>query len=132
MAWIVRVSVRPCADSVLLWYFQTIGITLGTICAPLLENLFLFAYEYDYLVQLAKPDTHQARNFQLCHRYDNDLLIDSNKTFMKHVDRIYPEELVLKQTTESPTGDCWMCFFPSITKGRLPELLRNMTSSTSI
>ena len=30
---------------------QTIGIPMGTDCAPLLANLFLFYYEYHYMNQ---------------------------------------------------------------------------------
>ena len=37
-------------------YRQCIGIPMGTDCAPLLANLFLFYYEYAYMKGLMKND----------------------------------------------------------------------------
>jgi hypothetical protein len=58
---------------------QTIGIPMGTNCAPLLADLFLLTYEYDYLAQLTKKDIHQARKFNLSFRYIDDLLCANNR-----------------------------------------------------
>ena len=35
-------------------YRQTIGIPLGTICAPLAADLFLFCYERDFMMSLSR------------------------------------------------------------------------------
>ena len=40
---------------------QTIGIPMGTDCAPLLANLFLFFYEYKYVKDKLKDNHKQAR-----------------------------------------------------------------------
>ena len=37
-------------------YRQSVGIPMGTDCAPLLANLFLFYYEYNYMKNLIKQD----------------------------------------------------------------------------
>ena len=39
-------------------YRQTVGIPMGTTCAPLVEDLFLFCYERDFMLSLS--DNNQA------------------------------------------------------------------------
>jgi hypothetical protein len=39
---------------------QTIGISMGTNCAPLLADLFLHAYEADFLQGLSQRDEGEA------------------------------------------------------------------------
>ena len=39
-------------------YRQVVGIPLGTNCAPLVADLFLFCYERDFIMSL--PDDKQA------------------------------------------------------------------------
>ena len=41
-------------------YRQCVGIPMGTDCAPLLANLFLFFYEYRYMKGLIKNNIHMA------------------------------------------------------------------------
>ena len=47
---------------------------MGTDCAPLLENLFLFYYEYMYMKNLVKDDLQTAIKFNGTMRYIDDLL----------------------------------------------------------
>ena len=42
---------------------QTIGIPMGTDCAPLLANLFLFYYEYHYMKNLIRDNQCLAKSF---------------------------------------------------------------------
>ena len=37
-------------------YRQTIGIPMGTNCAPLVADLFLFCYERDYMKSLSREN----------------------------------------------------------------------------
>ena len=37
-------------------YRQCVGIPMGTDCAPLLDDLFLFYYEYEYMKDLIKNE----------------------------------------------------------------------------
>ena len=44
-------------------YRQCIGIPMGTDCAPLVANLFLFHYEYKNMRNLIKTNLLRAKNF---------------------------------------------------------------------
>ena len=46
-------------------YRQCVGIPMGTDCAPLLANLFLFFYEYSYMRDLIKTDLVLAKNSKI-------------------------------------------------------------------
>ena len=52
---------------------------MGTDCAPLLANLFLFYYEYNYMKNLIKQDIWAARRFNDTVRYIDDLLKLNNR-----------------------------------------------------
>jgi hypothetical protein len=84
-------------------YRQGIGIPMGTDCAPLVANLFLFYYEYRYMRNMIKTNLMLAKRFSNTTRYIDDLLTLNNTSFDSAIDDIYPEELKLKNTSESPT-----------------------------
>ena len=97
-------------------YRQVIGIPMGTDCAPLLADLFLYTYEYDFLDTLTKSNQlHLAKRFNFSMRYIDDLLSLDNKHFAKFVDEIYPDELELKETTESQTSASYLDLMLSTT-----------------
>ena len=50
-------------------YRQCVGIPMGTDCAPLLANLFLFYYEYKYMKNLIKNKIILAKKFNNTMRY---------------------------------------------------------------
>ena len=74
---------------------QSIGIPMGTDCAPLLANLFLFFY-------VKRKLKHNHGHALLSVRYIDDLLTLNNPLFEQEIPHIYPPELLLKKTTESP------------------------------
>ena len=80
---------------------QCVGIPMGTDCAPLLANLYLFYYEYHFLKCLIKNNCYKAKHFSNTVRYIDDLLTLNNPSFEAEIGNIYPPELVLKNTTES-------------------------------
>ena len=85
-------------------YRQTIGIPMGTNCAPLVADLFLFCYERDFMKSLLREnqaDIIEASNFTS--RYLDDLLNIDNIYFDQVVDRIYPTELQLNKANSSDT-----------------------------
>ena len=84
-------------------YRQTIGIPMGTDCAPQLANLYLFHHEYMYMRALMKSNLGMAKRFCNTVRYIDDLLALNNKKFEEEIVNIYPPELTLKRTTESDT-----------------------------
>ena len=57
---------------------QQVGIPMGTDCAPLLANLYLFYYEYLYMKNLIKSNFGVAKRFSHTLRYIDDLLTLNN------------------------------------------------------
>ena len=81
---------------------QMVGIPMGTNCAPLLADLFLYSYENEFLDKLIKEGKRKlARKFNLSYRYIDDLISFNNKRFKKFISDIYPKELTISETTES-------------------------------
>ena len=81
---------------------QTVGIPMGTNCAPLLADLFLYSYEADFIQGLLKKNEKKlARSFNFLFRYRDDVLSLNNSRFGNFVDHIYPIELEIKDTTDT-------------------------------
>ena len=75
---------------------------MGTNCAPLLADLFLYSYENEFLDKLIKEGQRKlARKFNLSYRYIDDLISFNNKRFKELISDIYPKELIISETTES-------------------------------
>ena len=85
-----------------LTFRQVIGIPMGTNCAPLLADLFLYSYETEFLDQLIKKGKrHIASRFNLTFRYIDDLISFNNPKFGQYLKQIYPKELEIKPTSPS-------------------------------
>ena len=81
---------------------QMVGIPIGTNCATLLADLFLYSYENELLDKLIKEGKgNLARKFNLSYRYIDDLISFNNKIFKEFISDIYPKELTISKTTES-------------------------------
>ena len=80
---------------------QTVGIPMGTNCAPLLANLYLFYHEYAFLERLPRDKKFHGKHFKLTFRFIDDLLSINNGYFREYISQIYPGDLELKETTES-------------------------------
>ena len=81
---------------------QTVGIPMGTNCAPLLGDLFLCSYENEFLDKLIKEGKGKlARKFNLSYRYIDELTSFNNKRFNEFIFDIYPKELTISETTAS-------------------------------
>ena len=81
---------------------QMVGIPMGTNCAPLLADLFLYSYENEFLDKLIKEGKRKlARKFNLSYRYIDELISFNNKIFKEFISDIYPKELTFSETTES-------------------------------
>ena len=96
-------------------YRQIVGIPMGTNCAPLVADLFLFCYERDFMTSLS--DVKQAEiieAFKSTSRYLDDLSNIDNPYFEGMVNRIYPPELQLNKAntsdTEAPFLDLHLSF----------------------
>ena len=102
-------------------YRQIIGIPMGTNCAPLVADLFLFCYERDFMKSLSRENQADIIGaFNSTSRYLDDLLNIDNIYFDQMVDRIYPTELQLNRAnssdTEAPFSDLNLC----ISNGQFP------------
>ena len=99
-------------------YRQIVGIPMGTNCAPLVADLFLFCYERDFMLSLS--DNHQAdiiEAFNSTSRYLDDLLNIDNPYFEQMVCQIYPTELQLNKANSSDTEAPFLDLNLSITNG---------------
>ena len=77
---------------------------MGTNCALLVADLFLFCYERDFMLSLS--DNNQAdiiEAFSSTSRYVDDLLNIDNPYFEQMVGQIYPTELQLNKANSSDT-----------------------------
>jgi hypothetical protein len=73
---------------------QTVGIPMGTNCAPFLVDVFLYSYETDFVQGLLKKNEKKlARLFNFTVRYIDDVLSLNNPRLGDFVDLIYPIEL---------------------------------------
>ena len=64
--------------------------------------LFLYSYEEYFIQRLLKKNKKKlARSFNFTFRYIDDVLSLNNSIFGDFVDRIYPIELEIKDTTDT-------------------------------
>lgn len=83
-------------------YRQVIGIPMGTNCAPLIADLFLFCYERDFMSKLVKDKRLDLIDcFNRTSRYLDDILNINNPDFEKYIPEIYPNELTLTKANSS-------------------------------
>ena len=67
---------------------QMIDIPMGTNCAPLLADLFLYSYESEFFDKLVKEGKRKlARKFNLAYHYIDDLIAFNNKRFKVEMKR---------------------------------------------
>ena len=94
---------------------QTVGIPMGTNCAPLLADIFLYSYEVDFVQSLLSTGKKQlASRFILTYRYIDDVLFINNPEFENYLGQMYPTELEIKDTTESITSASYLDLLLSI------------------
>ena len=94
-------------------YRQTVGIPMGTNCAPLLADLF--CYVRDFMASLSgdnQSDINAA--FKPTSNYQDDLLNIDNPYFKGIVNQTYPHELqfnkIITSDTEAPFHDLHLSF----------------------
>ena len=100
---------------------------MGTKCAPLVADLFLFCYEGDFMLTLS--DNNQAdiiEAFNYTSRYLDDLLHIDNPYFEQMVCQIYPTKLVDEDHSKVPT----LYWLPKLHKR--PYKSRFIASSSSL
>ena len=94
---------------------QTVGIPMGTNCAPLLADIFLHSYQADFIQSLLSTVKKQlASRFNLTYRYIDDVLSINNPEFENYLGQMYPAELGIKDTTESTISASYLDLLLSI------------------
>ena len=94
---------------------QAVGIPMGTNCAPLLADIFLYSYEADFIQSLLSAGKkHLASRFNLHYRYIDDVLSINNPEFENYLGQMYPAELEIKDTTDSTTSASYLDLLLSI------------------
>ena len=92
---------------------QVIGIPMGTNCAPLLADLFLYSYEAEFIQTLIRSGERRlAKSFNFTYRYIDDVISLNNPKFSRYINDIYPVELEIKETTDDQNHssflDLWL------------------------
>ena len=83
-------------------YRLIVGVPMGTNCAPLVADLFLFCYERDSMLPHSEENQSGViEAFNSTSRYLDDLLNIDNNFFDSMVNRIYPSELQLNKANVS-------------------------------
>ena len=79
---------------------QKIGIPMGTDCAPFIANLFLFRYEFNYMMKLLKDKNYkEALKLRYVFRYIDDITIFNDENYLgENYLNIYPNSLNLKKS----------------------------------
>ena len=91
---------------------------MGTNCAPLVADLFLFCYERDFVLSLSDNNqTYIIEAFNSTSRCLDDLLNIDNPYFEQIVGQIYPTEIQLNKANSSDTEAPFLDLNLSITNG---------------
>ena len=91
---------------------------MGTNCAPLVADLFLFCYERGFMLSLSdNTQTDIIEAFNSTSGYLDDLLNIDNPYFEQMVGQIYPTELQLYKANSSDTEALFSDLNLSITNG---------------
>jgi hypothetical protein len=103
---------------------KSVGIRMGTNYAPLLADLFLYSYAARFVQKLLRfNNKKQAVSFNHAFRYMYILLIN-NHTFHNYVHLTYPNQLEIKDTTESDKSASYLGILLNIdSNGRLTTSL---------
>ena len=81
---------------------QIVGIPMGTNCAPLIADLFLFCYERDFMSNLHKSKQKDLIDmFNDTSRYLDDIFVIDSPEFEKHIPYICPTEPQLNKANTS-------------------------------
>ena len=99
-------------------YRQIVDIPMGTNCALLVADLFLFCYERDFMKDLSSDNQADViEAFNSTSRYLDDLLNIDNPYFEGMVNQIYPSELQLNKANTSDTEVPFLDLHLSISNG---------------
>ena len=88
---------------------------MGTNCAPLVADLYLFLYERDFMMSLSEDKQADIIDaFNTTSRYLDDIVNINNVYFDNVVSQIYPSELQLNRANTSDTEAAFLDMHLSI------------------
>ena len=91
---------------------------MGTNCAPLVADLFLFCYERDFMLSLSEDNQSGViEAFNFTSRYLDDILNIDNNFFDSMVNCIYPSELQLNKANVADAEASFLDLHLSISNG---------------
>ena len=91
---------------------QIVGIPMGTNCAPLLADIFLYYYEAEFIQSLLSTGRKQlASRFNSTYRYIDDVLSINNPEFENYLGQMYPVET----RDQRHDREQHFCFLPGFT-----------------
>ena len=114
---------------------QIIGIPMGTNCATLLADIFLYSYEAEFIQSLLSAGKKRlASQFNFTYRYIDDVLSINNPDFENYLGQMYLLSLRWKTRRRAtlllPT---WICSCQSVgTVNFILPFTTNVTISISI
>ena len=92
---------------------------MGTNGAPLLADLFWYSYVIQFLRFMKKSNKKFANAFNLTSRYTDNLISINNPRIKQFLKDIYPEELVVSETSESRNAVSYLDLLIGISNGDL-------------
>ena len=99
-------------------YRQIVGIPMGTNCALLVADLFLFCYERDFMKDVSSDNQADViKAFNSTSRYLDNLLNIDNPYLEGIVNQIYHPELQLNKANTSDTEAPFFDLHLSISNG---------------
>ena len=88
---------------------------MGTNCARLIADIFLYSYETEFIQSLLSVGRKRlASQFNFTYRYIDDVLSINNPDFVNYLGQMYLPELEIKGTTESNTHASYLDLLLSI------------------
>ena len=77
-------------------FHQIVGIPMGTNCAPLPADIFLYSYEAEFIQFLLSAGKNKlASQFNFTYRYIDDILSINNPDFDNYPGQMFPAEYFL-------------------------------------
>ena len=87
---------------------------MGTNCAPLLADIFLYSYEAEFIRLHSAKRKQLASKFNFTNHYIDDMLFINNPYFHNYLGQMYPDDLEIKDTTEGNTSASYLDLLLSI------------------
>ena len=88
---------------------------MGTNCAPLLADTFLYSYEAEFVQSLLSTGRKRlSSQFNFTYRYIDDVSSINNPDFENFLGQMYPPDLEIKDSAESNTSASFLSLLLSI------------------